>query len=283
MKLLLEVRFYKMSSDGNLVSVIIPVFNREMIVEATLLSVLASSYRPIELILINDGSGDNTLSVLKTFKEKNEKNDFQIIIIDQLNFWAPFARNIWFWKSQGKYIQFLDSDDLIHKDKFTIQVKQLKNHSCDFALCDFETKFIDSWVNEFHSNEKKLLKIIMPCGSFGSGSILLKRDLANKVSWNIKLHQNQDMDYFLRSALIADKIVYTNDVLYYYIMHSGTRISNIYSKSIPALQERVESLMKTKVRYKNIFAKYFSLLWMWAKLIFWYSLNNFAKIWKKPW
>lgn len=227
-----------------LVSVIIPVYNREGYVNMTLKNILENKYRPIELILVNDGSKDNSLSVLKQFKEKNETTDFLVKVLDQSNMGAPSARNLGYKNATGNYIQFLDSDDLIHSEKFSLQIPKMQKAKADFCLCDFEMHYTDEKRKVYYSNSKGLKKVLKTHGSFGCGSPLLTRNLANKVSWNVKLKRNQDVDYFLKASLFAEKIVYINQPLYTYIRHSSDRISDSYNKSDPVYTERIRSLKK---------------------------------------
>ena len=76
-----------------LTSIIIPVFNREGFINKTLSSLLELNYRPLEVVVVNDGSTDNTLAVVQKFKDDYENDDFLVKIISQSNAGAPAARN----------------------------------------------------------------------------------------------------------------------------------------------------------------------------------------------
>lgn len=91
------------------VSVIIPVFNVEKYLEECLESILAQTLKEIEIICINDGSADNSLSILYSYKERYP----QIIVIDQLNGGLSAARNRGLSEAKGEYVYFMDSDDLL--------------------------------------------------------------------------------------------------------------------------------------------------------------------------
>jgi glycosyltransferase involved in cell wall biosynthesis len=229
-------------SKNALVSVIIPVYNREDFVGSTLDNLLANKYRPLELVLVNDGSKDESLSVLKEFKEKHEDENLIIKVLDQPNQGAPVARNLGYTHAQGTFIQFLDSDDLIDPEKFILQIDSMIKEGADFGLCDFEMIYVDSGKHVYHSNAGRLKKVLKTHGSFGCGSPLLTRKLADKIDWNINLKRNQDVDYFLKAALMSSKIAYLNKPLYTYIRHSSDRISDSYSKTSPVYHERIKSL-----------------------------------------
>lgn len=91
------------------VSVIIPVFNTEKYIEECLMSVLSQTLKDIEVICINDGSTDHSLEILKDFRERDDR----VTVLDQLNEGQSSARNKALSLATGKYIYFMDSDDLI--------------------------------------------------------------------------------------------------------------------------------------------------------------------------
>lgn len=237
-----------------LVSIIIPIFNREKIVGKTLQSIFDNNYRPIELILIDDGSTDNSLNALNTFMQQKKSDNFIIKVFSQENKGAPAARNLGYSNSEGEYIQFLDSDDFISEDKFIYQLDLIMRENADFALCDFEMKYVDEGDRiQYHSNEKKIKKVLKAHGSFGCGSPLIHRTIAEKISWDVNLRRNQDVDYFLKAALLAKKIVHIDKPLYTYIRHSGDRISATYSNTAPVYLERIKSLKRLfKYKYNRI-------------------------------
>ncbi|WP_144776638.1 glycosyltransferase family 2 protein [Marinobacter maritimus] len=104
---------------SDLVSVIIPVYNREHLVSQAIESVLAQTYKPVEIILINDGSTDGSLSVLRRFEALFPQ---QVRVIDQPNQGQILARNNGIQAARGEYIAFLDSDDLWLENKLERQI-----------------------------------------------------------------------------------------------------------------------------------------------------------------
>ena len=109
----------------NLVSVVMPAYNCEATVLESINSVIRQTYSKFELIIVDDGSKDNTYKVLKRFK------DFPNIIIirSKINYGISITRNIAISKARGQYIAFLDSDDTWHEDKLKIQVNLMKNNN----------------------------------------------------------------------------------------------------------------------------------------------------------
>jgi len=104
---------------NNLVSVIVPVYNRAHLVPETIQSILLQTYESVEIILINDGSTDGSLSILKDFERKYPD---KVRVIDQVNQGQIVARNNGIKAAKGKYIAFLDSDDLWLREKLERQM-----------------------------------------------------------------------------------------------------------------------------------------------------------------
>ena len=91
------------------VSIIIPVHNAEKYISNTLNSVINQTYKDIEIVCVDDGSGDNSLNILQRFQKKDKR----IVVINQKNKGVSAARNLGLQKAQGEAIAFVDGDDLL--------------------------------------------------------------------------------------------------------------------------------------------------------------------------
>lgn len=105
--------------EQGLVSVIVPVYNRAHYVGATIDSILEQTYSNIEIVLVNDGSTDNSLEVLNEYQKQEPA---KIVIIDQKNQGQVASRNNAIRQAKGKFIAFLDSDDLWKPEKLALQI-----------------------------------------------------------------------------------------------------------------------------------------------------------------
>jgi len=207
----------------NLVSVIIPVYNRDTMVEATLKNVLDSCHRPIEFVLVDDGSTDDSLQILQRFKTEHESEHISVKIVSQENKGGSAARNAGLAISSGDYIQFLDSDDTIHSSKFTQQIAQMVEQNSDLSVCDFQQEFPDRTLA--FRNENPLRKVIGG-GSVGCASPLIESRLAKAFSWTENLPFCQDSDYNLKVILGARSISYLPETLFYHNRHGESGITN---------------------------------------------------------
>ena len=109
----------------NLVSIVMPAYNCQETVLESINSVIKQTYSKFELIIVDDGSKDNTYKILKKFQDFPKIQ----IIRSEINYGISFTRNIAISKARGQYIAFLDSDDAWHKDKLKIQVNLMKNNN----------------------------------------------------------------------------------------------------------------------------------------------------------
>ena len=117
----------------DLVSIVVPVYNAERFLDETINTVLNQTYTNWELILVNDCSTDNSVNVIKKYKDKRIK-----LINNKTNSKAAISRNNGITKAKGRYICFLDADDLWDKDKLEKQVKFMNEKDCAFSYHSYE-------------------------------------------------------------------------------------------------------------------------------------------------
>lgn len=115
-----------------LISVIMPVYKVEQYLEKCLDSIISNTYKNLEIICVNDGSPDGSLSILNRYAE----NDCRIVVIDQKNQGASAARNAGLKAAHGEYVAFIDSDDYIHKQYFMILAKCMIEKRADSVVCN---------------------------------------------------------------------------------------------------------------------------------------------------
>lgn len=126
-------------NPGKKVSVIIPLYNQKQYVAQAIASILDQAYKNIEVIVVNDGSTDNPLPVLEEYKD-------DILLINQENRGLAGARNSGIKKASGEYIQLLDADDFLQKDKIKLQLKFCEEQGADISYCDLFRYYNDSQI-----------------------------------------------------------------------------------------------------------------------------------------
>ena len=194
-----------------LVSIIIPTFNSEQYIADALESVFVQTYRPIEVIVVDDGSTDKTQLVLKTFKNS-------IDYYYQGNKGPSASRNTGIKVAKGKYIAFLDSDDLWIKSKLEQQIEMMEgypdvgllsgdmqrfsgkqvNVSSMFNKYGFDRKFFE---DEFYVKDA-YRKIYTQGNYIPTGTVMLRKNCLEKVGYfDENFRHSEDLDLWLRVSL----------------------------------------------------------------------------------
>jgi len=174
--------------NTDLISVIIPTYNRAHLIKRSVESVLNQTYKNIELIIVDDGSTDNTKEVIDSI------NDKRIVYVKQENQGASAARNKGIDLANGKYIAFQDSDDVWHLDKLEKQVHILKQNNADVVFCkklirgNLRTRKIAKWFKEGFLKKDEL-----PIG-IGTQTVLIKRDIILNNKFDLSIFGIEDFE-----------------------------------------------------------------------------------------
>lgn len=219
--------------DQVFVSIIIPTYNRKNEIEKTLISCFEQTYPFLEVIVVDDGSVDGTREFVQYFKHKYETDNKLINYIYQDNSGACVARNTGIESSTGSYIQFLDSDDIMHPEKIEYQISKIHNTDYPCAICDFEYVDENDAVYKKVMNDGNIFEYIKNFRSVFIMTPLIKKvSLLDSIRWNTKLKRNQDMDFMFRYFLSIEKWMYTPGFYCKYCHHNGPQISDTYSFGI---------------------------------------------------
>jgi glycosyltransferase involved in cell wall biosynthesis len=214
---------------NGLVSVVIPLYNKESYIIETLKSVMNQTYRNIECIIVDDGSTDSSVAVASKFISDNE---LPWILISQKNSGQTKARNHGIQLARGEYVAFLDSDDLWPVNKIELQVEAIeKNSKSVLVLCSYaifsEGKSIPRVVK--HRKSKKMNTRWLDMRGFGGGleSLgLLRRKTLDQVGlFDESLSTSSGLDLSLRLEKIGE-IVLLKQLGLYYRISSGQWHSN---------------------------------------------------------
>ena len=227
--------------NNELISVIIPSYNRAHIIAKSIESVLGQTYKNIELIVVDDGSSDNTEKELKKIRDDR----FKYVRLEK-NSGMCYARNVGTKESKGEYIAIHDSDDIWDLEKLEKQYNLMKTTDCDLSFCKMRrinmegkeqvvpNKDIEMGDGLYH----QLLK-----GNFiASITIMMKRELAYKVEFDPEVRRFTDWDFVLRVVKADYKISYLPEIL---------ATSYIQNDSSAVTQNKYKSIEFIYKRYKN--------------------------------
>ncbi len=228
------------------VSVLIPLYNSEEYIAETIDSCLNQTYKDIEIIIVDDGSTDSSLDIVRQYENKHEN----IKVETQKNSGAPTARNRAFELSKGSYIQYLDADDLLHPEKIDLQMKILKDaddYTIVFGKWGMFQKNIENviWknlpVNKNYDDPRQFLIELWASGMAVIPHLwLIPRKVIEKSGgWDESLAKNQDGEFFARVVFEASKIVFIEKSIGYYRKDNENSISKQTSRK--ALQASLRS------------------------------------------
>jgi glycosyltransferase involved in cell wall biosynthesis len=206
------------------VSVIIPTYNREKLIGRAIESVLAQTYTDFEIIVVDDGSKDNTKVVVQQYKGN-------IKYVYQPNGGSSSARNRGIKESTGEYIAFLDSDDIWIQEKLAIQVDILDRNKNIGIVCsrmpifDKEGRQIGFKPQEHIG--KDFNELIAQWGDLPTSTVMTRRECFDKAGlFDTSLKTVQDFDMWLRIARQYDIYEYKDQCLARYFRHGVQNTSN---------------------------------------------------------
>lgn len=262
----------------NCISIIVPVYNTSKYLEKCLYSLINQTIKNIEIIVVNDGSTDNSLEIIN----KIAKEDERIKVYNKKNGGLSSARNYGIEKSTGKYIGFVDSDDYVREDMYEILKKNLENNSADMSICRWylvenEIKKECNFKTEnIVLNSEDTINVLLSHSSFDNFVVtkLYKRELFDDIRFDEgKLLEDLLIMYKLinKSRLIS----LCSEPLYYYVQRNNSITNNLNKeldeKCFDAFVVRKNDLQKMYPKLnKKINSNYFTA----NKLYFMISLRS---------
>lgn len=203
------------------ISIIVPIYNAEKYLNRCIDSLINQTKEELEIILINDGSTDNSEKIIK------EYNDKRIKYFKNKNQGIGKTRNFGIEKTTGKYIMFVDSDDYIEKDACEKLYSKAINNNLDIVICDFfkindlgETEqitipdFEDSSLKE---NPDIITEFLAPWAKLYSRELIIDNNI--RFVENLKY---EDAPFVIEALCCANKIGKLNECLNYYLVHTNS-------------------------------------------------------------
>ena len=241
------------------VSIIIPVYNRADIVRATLDSVVAQTHRPLQVVLVDNYSTDDTLQVLETFKREHPGEGFNVVITREEQHTAGAARNRGFEVATGEWVLFFDSDDIMEKGLVesyvkTIEKAEKKGHRLDLISAKSTLVFPDGSKRQapFHRGDLFARHILH--GQLATQRYAVRREFfASTDGWNINLPGWNDWEVGLRLLLANPHVAYMGGKSRVIINHNGAdSITGTEFHSRHGQWEHVIDIMKNEVRCSQL-------------------------------
>lgn len=192
----------------DMVSVVIPYYNRRECIIPCLESVLNQTYQNLEVIIVDDGSKESIADILEPYL-----GDRVRCCRYTPNQGACHARNVGASMARGGFVAFQDSDDFWHADKLEKQLAYLRSGNWDMVFCGMNRKGsvngrIVYYPGEGFSENESAVEQLLSCSRISTQTMLLTREAAQRLSFDESFPKNQDWDYSINAALKGTKIGY---------------------------------------------------------------------------
>lgn len=241
-----------------LISVVIPAYNVGRYIGNTLNSVLSQTFRDFEIIVVNDGSTDDTETVARKILKQA---DVPSRIITQVNRGVSVARNVGIDNSQGYYVKFLDGDDILEREALEVLVKACESRNFPVAfgkqdvityhgrrIYSYEEMYEIDWeVAEYKQAIVELLtgKIHIGCNSALFQTQILR---ANNIYFRPGAKYNEDNEFIAKVLFFAKKVIYVDKLICHAVMRedSSTKAANL------SVFHNVASIKRLMTFFKNV-------------------------------
>ena len=247
------------------ISILMPVYNSQEYLKNTVQDVINQSYKEWELILVDDGSKDNSKNICIEL----QKIDNRIRFINKENTGVSDTRNIALDNAKGKYIAFIDSDDSVHKDYLKILLSSIEKSKGQLAVCGFKERKsstngqIEELSRVFYPKEviamKDMKDLIMDFGNSGLlnplWNKLYSREIIeeNNIRFKEDIETGEDFIFNLQYFRIIKKICFSKKELYYYIRRNNNSITYQYIDNMYEKGLEIHSLLEAFLKDMNFY------------------------------
>lgn len=255
------------------VSVILPIYNCEKYIERCINSILNQTYQNMQILLIDDGSTDNSGMICDNYS----KSDSRIVVVHKKNEGVSKARNMGLELAEGEYITFVDADDWIENNMIEKMVSILEEKKVDIVRCNFFRNYRDGSekVNDIDYSEE-IYDIILNKDAIKNKIItksleaklrtymyllVFKKKLINeKLRFESEICLMEDLIFELQLLLKADSMYMISSPLYHYFQnYEGITKSNkqleLKIESIFKVDDMITNILRKKNLYTNILGK----------------------------
>lgn len=278
------------------VSIIITAYNVDKYLDNCLRSVVGQSKRDIEIIIINDGSTDNTDEIIERF----ENNDSRIIAIYQENAGVSAARNVGLKAARGKYVQFLDGDDMLIEDACESLYEKAISEDADIVIGDFyelnedsgEKKIRQGGPIKIDSKDEFIDYLLEPSSCFSIWNKIIKRSmfLEHNIWFSINISMGEDFEVLFKLSFYQKKIQVLKKPIMVYLRRKASLVSfpSFSFYSLFEALENIENFIRDKfLRNSEILEKFKCLEYyhlIFTKVITWQSpIGKIQKVIFKRW
>ncbi|WP_047547854.1 glycosyltransferase family 2 protein [Psychroserpens sp. Hel_I_66] len=199
----------------SLVSVIIPTFNRAHLISETLNSLLAQTYTNWECIVVDDGSIDDTETLIRNYISSDSRFQYHKRSDEYLP-GGSGARNYGFKLSKGDFIQWFDSDDLMHENNLEIKMKTILDYKADFVIS--QTRYFNKvekkpYTYNYKEDDVNFLSYATTHINWFTPDMFLKRYVVENITFNEELKSGQEFNFSCKLLLVTENLKKIDKVL----------------------------------------------------------------------
>lgn len=207
-------------------SIIVPVYGVEKYIDKCLDSLVKQSLKEIEIIVVNDGTKDNSQKIIDKYVKKYPDKIKSYI---KENGGQGSARNYGLKKTTGEYIGYVDSDDFVEKDMYKKLYNKAKENNYDIVVCgnynvseDYQNKNIDAFINNYNTDLENIF-----FGKMAVWNKIYKRDILikNKLEFKEKVWY-EDLAFTLKAIMNSNTFAFIDEPLYDYLIREGSTMNN---------------------------------------------------------
>lgn len=256
------------------VSVIVPIYNVEKYLEKCINSLLSQTLEDIQIILVNDGSKDNSGNIAKEYEQNNKD---RVIYVEKENGGLSDARNYGLKYATGDFIAFLDSDDYIEKNAYEEMYNKAIEENADYVECDFIWEFpnkirVDKQYP--YKNKKEMLSFVRVV----AWNKLIKRQLI--IDNNLEFPKGlryEDIEFTYKLIPFVNKFAYVDKPFIHYVQREGS-IANVQNERTAEIFTVLDNVIEF-YKKNNIYEEYRNELeYNYARYLLCSSLKRMCKI-----
>ena len=274
------VKRFKPNDKDSLISIVIPIYNAEKYLEECLNSIKSQTYKNFEVIMVNDGSKDDSETICMNFL----RSDSRFRYLKKANGGVSSARNLGLDNVKGDYITFIDADDWVDENYLELLITTVKKNHSDIVVSSYKQfNNIDVfYLRSYTIQEKYLLNFekmdrddfltifpkLMSINVCFNNAVakLFRKELVNNLRFDTSIKYGEDLDFYFRLYLNVDSISYVDEPTYVYRMHGDSTTSNFNQEHaeqelsiFKKMYEKIQEIGLPSIHYFNKLKKLLEL------------------------
>lgn len=239
-------------------SIIIPCYNVEKFIKKCIESIEKQTYNDLEIIIVDDGSNDNTLKIVKELKKKYKN----ITIIEQRNSGVSIARNNALKVASGDLITFVDADDFLENDMYEKMINKMEEESADIISCNYnvivENEIVRQGKNDetvlVYEGQNNIMKAFFKQKISGIAvwNKIFKKNIVEMIHFENELKHYEDKVFLYKACKEAKKVILYNISKYNYVKNDKSASSKIFDISYLDILDAQNIICKQENEFEDL-------------------------------